>query len=33
MKVCEINPLTVRPPSHEDTRAMATMHDVVIIRK
>jgi len=33
MKVCEINPLTVRPPSSEDTRAMATMHDVVIIRK
>lgn len=33
MKVCEINPQHVRPPSAEETRAMAAMNDVVILRK
>lgn len=33
MKVTEFNPFHVRPPSDEDVRAMAAMHDVVIIRK
>ncbi|MBL9133087.1 MAG: ABC transporter ATP-binding protein [Verrucomicrobiaceae bacterium] len=33
IKITEFNPFTVRPPSDEETRAMAAMHDVVIIRK
>ncbi len=33
MKVCEINPQEVRPPSADETRAIAAMNDVVILRK
>jgi iron(III) transport system ATP-binding protein len=33
MKVCEINPPEIRPPSEEEVRAMAGMNDVVILRK
>ncbi len=33
MKVCEINPHEIRPPSAEEVRAMAAMNDVVILRK
>ncbi len=33
MKVCEINPQEIRPPSEDETRAMAAMNDVVILRK
>jgi ABC-type Fe3+/spermidine/putrescine transport system ATPase subunit len=33
MKVCEINPKEIRPPSEEEVRAMAGMNDVVILRK
>ena len=33
MKVTEFNPLVLRSPSEEGVRAMAAMHDVVIVRK
>jgi ABC-type Fe3+/spermidine/putrescine transport system ATPase subunit len=33
IKVCEINPQEIRPPSEDETRAMAAMNDVVILRK
>jgi iron(III) transport system ATP-binding protein len=33
MKVCETNPQEIRLPSEEETRAMAAMNDVVILRK
>ncbi len=33
MKVCEINPQEIRLPSELEIRAMAAMHDVVILRK
>jgi ABC-type Fe3+/spermidine/putrescine transport system ATPase subunit len=33
MKVCEINPQEIRPPSADECRAMAAMTDVVILRK
>jgi hypothetical protein len=33
MKVCEINPQEIRPPSEDEVRAMAAMNDVVILRK
>ncbi|MBE7497316.1 MAG: ABC transporter ATP-binding protein [Verrucomicrobiaceae bacterium] len=33
LKLTEFNPFIVRPPGEEEVRAMAAMHDVVIIRK
>lgn len=33
MKVCEMNPREIRPPSEREVRAMASMHDVVILRQ
>ncbi len=33
VKVCEINPQEIRTPSVDETRAMAAMNDVVILRK
>jgi len=33
VKVCEMNPRAVRPPSPDEVRAMVAMHDVVILPK